>query len=77
MVGSYLCQAYIAAHLKYADGVQDIFTDSAVDAIFKYSAGAARAVNKVCMHSLLSAAQQGKKLIDDHLVQLVVETELP
>ena len=71
------CQAYIAAPLKYADGVQDIFTDSAVDAIFKYSAGAARAVNKVCMHSLLSAAQQGKKLIDDHLVQLVVETELP
>lgn len=46
-------------------------------AIYDYSAGSARAINKVCMHSLLSAAQRGKKLIDDHLVHLVIETELP
>lgn len=71
------CQQYIQAHLKYAGCEQEIFTDEAMKAIYDYSAGSARAINKVCMHSLLSAAQRGKKLIDDHLVHLVIETELP
>ncbi|XOQ25467.1 MAG: AAA domain-containing protein [Mitsuokella multacida] len=71
------CRQYIQAHLKYAGCEQEIFTDEAMKAIYDYSAGSARAINKVCMHSLLSAAQRGKKLIDDHLVHLVIETELP
>ena len=54
-----------------------IFTDKAVDEIYKYSAGSARAINKVCTHSLLSAAQRNKKLIDDHMVHMVIESELP
>lgn len=70
-------QQYIQAHLKYSGCEQEIFTDEAMKAIYDYSAGSARAINKVCMHSLLSAAQRGKKLIDDHLVHLVIETELP
>lgn len=70
-------EGYIKAHLAYAAGMQDIFTDKAIDEIYKYSSGAFRAINKVCMHSLLSAAQRSKRLIDDHLIHLVIESELP
>ena len=68
---------YMQAHLRYAEGQQDIFTEQAIAEIHNYSAGSSRAVNKLCTHCLLSAAQQGKKLIDDHLVRKVIETELP
>ena len=70
------CQKYIAAHMKYAGCEQEIFTEDAIKAIYEYSAGSARGINKVCMHSLLCDAQRGKKLIDDHLVHLVIESEL-
>jgi len=70
------CEQYIRAHLTYADGRIDIFSDAALDEIFKYSAGAARAVNKACYHALLCASQRAKKIVDDHLVKLVVENEL-
>lgn len=71
------CQKYIAAHMKYAGCEQEIFTEDAIKAIYEYSAGSARGINKVCMHSLLCATQRGKKLIDDHLVHLVIESDLP
>jgi type II secretory pathway predicted ATPase ExeA len=71
------CKKYIASHLHYAGYEQELFTDEAVKAVYDYSAGSARGINKVCMHCLLCAAQRGKKLIDDHLVRLVIETELP
>lgn len=70
-------EEYIAAHLGYADGNVEIFTDKAVDEIFQYSAGAARAINKVCTHCLLYASQTNKKLIDDHTVKYVIKAELP
>lgn len=69
--------AYIGTHLRYAGGRQDIFTDKAIEDIYHYARGSARATNKACTHCLLSASQQGKKLVDDHLVQLVIDTELP
>jgi type II secretory pathway predicted ATPase ExeA len=68
---------YIDCHLKYAGCTRDIFTDKAIDEIYKYSAGAARAINKACMHSLMCAAQRKEKLIDNHLVQEVIDSELP
>ena len=68
---------YIATHLKYDGYDQELFTDDAIKAVYEYSAGSARGINKVCMHCLLCAAQRGKKLIDDHLVRLMIETELP
>lgn len=55
------CQKYIAAHMKYAGCEQEIFTEDAIKAIYEYSAGSARGINKVCMHSLLCAAQWAKK----------------
>lgn len=68
---------YVASHLKYAGCEREIFTEKALDEVYHYSAGAARALNKVCMHSLICAAQRKENLIDDHLVRDVVESELP
>jgi type II secretory pathway predicted ATPase ExeA len=69
--------AYIKAHLAYAGGKDEIFTDAAVGEFHKYSAGAARAVNKAATHCLMYAAQRAKKLIDDTMVKTVIEAELP
>lgn len=68
---------YIASHLAYANGSKDIYTEKAIDEIYRYSAGSARAINKVCTHSLMFAAQRAKKLIDDHMVKTVINAELP
>lgn len=38
--------------LTYAEGPTDIFTEKAIDEIYKYSAGLARAINKLCTHAL-------------------------
>lgn len=68
---------YIYSHLTYAEGVTDIFTEKAIEEIYRYSAGSPRAINKVCTHSLMYAAQRAKKLIDDHMVRTVIDGELP
>jgi type II secretory pathway predicted ATPase ExeA len=60
--------AYVKRHLAYAGAAHDIFSDAALDEIFRYSGGAARLVNKVCTHCLLYGAQNGRKIIDDHMV---------
>ncbi len=67
---------YIQRHLTYAGADHDIFTDNAVDEIFKFSSGTARLINKVCTHCLLFGAQNGKRIIDDHMVKLVIQGEL-
>lgn len=68
---------YIQTHLAYAAGIQDIFTDKAIDEIYRYSAGSARAINKLCTHALMFSAQRAKKLIDDHMIRTVIAGELP
>ena len=68
---------YVKAHLSYAGGKDEIFTDAAIDEFFRYSSGAARAVNKAATHCLLYASQRAKKLIDDTMVRTVIEAELP
>lgn len=67
---------YVKQHLTYAGAGQDIFSDGAIDEIFRFSSGTARVVNKVCMHSLIYGAQNRRKIIDDHMVKLVVQGEL-
>ena len=69
--------AYMGAHLAYAGGKEEIFTDAAISELHRYSAGAARAVNKAATHCLIYAAQCAKKLIDDTMVRTVIEAELP
>lgn len=67
---------YMKKHLEYAGADHDIFSDNAVDEIFKYSSGSARLINKACTHCLLYGAQNGRRIIDDHMVKLVIQGEL-
>jgi len=67
---------YVKRHLAYAGAEHDIFSDNAVNEIFRFSSGAARLVNKVCTHCLLYGAQNGRRIIDDHMVKLVIQGEL-
>ena len=67
---------YIQRHLSYAGAVQDIFSDKAIDEIQRFSGGAARLVNKACTHCLVYGAQNGHRIIDDHMVTRVIQGEL-
>jgi general secretion pathway protein A len=67
---------YIKRHLTYAGAEQEIFSDAAVDEIYRFSSGAARLVNKACTHCMLYGAQNGRRIIDDHMVKLVIDGEL-
>lgn len=67
---------YMGAHLSYAGVERDIFSDQAIDEIYRYSGGAARLINKVCTHCLIYGAQNGKRIVDDHMVKLVIQGEL-
>jgi type II secretory pathway predicted ATPase ExeA len=67
---------YIKRHLTYAGTDHEIFSDNAVEAIFRFSGGSARLINKVCNHCLLYGAQNNRRIIDDHMVKLVIEGEL-
>ena len=67
---------YVKQHLVYAGAERDIFSDGAVDEIFRFSSGAARLVNKACTHCLIYGAQNSNRIIDDHMVKRVVLGEL-
>ena len=67
---------YILSHLIYAGGAQEIFTDKALDEIFRESSGIPRMINRICEKSLMYACQQRKRLVDDHMVKFVMEHEL-
>ena len=68
---------YIASNILYAAGSDDqIFTDSAISTIFDYSAGLPRKINRLAGLCLMHAAQVNKRLVDDHMVKLIIEAEL-
>ena len=67
---------YIKTHLSYAGCARDVFTESAIDEVFKYSSGISRLINKVCAASLMYGTQNRKTIIDDRMVKLVIESEL-
>ena len=67
--------AYIHRQLDYAGCGRDIFTDAAIDAVYQYTSGTARMIDKVCTSLLLYGSQSRLRLIDDHAVKLVIECE--
>jgi len=67
--------AYIAKHLAAAKAPGEIFTPAAVGVIYDYCQGIPRQVNKVAIASLMAAAGQNQKLVDDHLVRVVIQSE--
>jgi type II secretory pathway predicted ATPase ExeA len=69
-------QDYIHSHMRYAGESGDIFSPSAVDAIFAFSGGVARKINKVCSMALLYAAQKTMRSIDGGIIDFVAEQEL-
>ncbi len=67
---------YITCHLSYSGQEREIFTDAAIEEISKYSGGVARMINKLCTQCLIFGSHQGKRLIDDHIIKLIIQTEL-
>lgn len=69
-------EAYMARHLAYAGATRDIFTDGAVDEIYRFSSGTVRLVNKIATHCLIFGATNKHRIIDDHMVKRVIAGEL-
>ena len=67
--------AYIAKHLTAVKAPGEIFTQAAVGVIHEYCEGIPRKVNKVAVACLMAAPRQNQKLIDDHLVRVVIQSE--
>jgi len=67
---------YISAHLAFAGADREMFTEAAIDEVFKFSGGIPRLINKACTESLIYGAQNRKTILDDRMVKLVVEKEL-
>jgi type II secretory pathway predicted ATPase ExeA len=67
---------YVSAQLTFAGADREIFTESAIDDVFKFSAGIPRLINKACSESLMYGAQNRKMIIDDRMMKLVIEQEL-
>lgn len=67
---------YVAKHLTYAGVNQPIFSEGALEEVYRFSGGAARLINKLCTHCLLYGSQNGRKIIDDHMVKQVIQGEL-
>ncbi len=69
-------EEYVKSHLSYDGANHEISSDSAMDEIFKFSSSGARVVNKFFAHCLLYRAQNNRRIIDDHMVKLIVQGEL-
>ena len=69
-------EEYIRSHLNYASCTRELFTDKAIDEVYKGSTGVSRMINRICEKSLMYASQQQKRLVDDHMVRFVVEHEM-
>jgi len=67
--------AYIARHLAAVKAPGEIFTQAASAVIHEYCEGIPRMVNKVAIACLMAASGKNQKLIDDHLVRVVIESE--
>lgn len=69
-------EKYIQSHMGYARCSQEIFTERALDEIFKVSSGIPRIINRVCDKALMYGFQQKRRLIDDHTITFVAEHEM-
>jgi len=67
---------YISSHLLFAGAEREMFTEAAIDEVFKFSGGIPRLINKACTESLIYGAQNRKSILDDRMVKIVVEQEL-
>lgn len=61
--------AYIDLRLKAVGASGKIFDQLAVNLIFEHSQGTPRLINRLAVQSLLACSAQGKKYVDEKLVQ--------
>ena len=69
-------EQYVNSHLEYAGCTQTIFTEKALDEVYRISTGIPRMINRVCEKTLMYAFQKQNRLIDDYMVKYVAEHEL-
>jgi len=67
---------YIRHQICEAGAQSDIFSEAAIDAIYRFTDGTARLINKVCTHCLIYGAQNNLRIIDDHMVGRILEGEV-
>ena len=67
---------YVSSHLAFAGTDRELFTEAAIDEVFRFSGGIPRLVNKACTESLIYGAQNRKNILDDRMVKIIVEQEL-
>lgn len=67
---------YIARQLKYAGHDAPIFSEDAMKAIYTFSNGVPRKINRVCTQSLIYAYQNRLQIVDERMISLVLESEV-
>jgi len=69
-------EGYLKRHLSAAGTERDIFSEAAIDALYAYSNGIARLINKAATNCLIYGAQSQRPIIDDHMVKQVIGSEM-
>ncbi|HUP00081.1 MAG TPA: AAA family ATPase [Gemmatimonadota bacterium] len=64
-------RAYIKHRLERAGAKNSLFTDAAVETIYRNTLGTPRRINNVCDLCLFTGARQGVKQIGDEIVRMV------
>jgi type II secretory pathway predicted ATPase ExeA len=67
---------YIRHQINQAGGKSEIFSEAAVEMIHCFTGGVARLINNICTHCLIYGAQNGQRIIDDHVTQRILEGEV-
>ena len=62
---------YIKHRMKIAGCAGDIFTDSAITTVYRYSAGVPRLINTICDNALLEGCLFKTKSIDESVIRAV------
>ena len=69
--------AYIRHRLQVCDGNTSLFTNTAIELIFKLSNGVPRVINVLSDRAMLGAFVEGKRMIDASIVQRAARETLP
>ena len=69
-------EKYILSHHSYAGSSLDVFSQKAIDEIYRISTGIPRQINRVCEKCLMYSFQQQRRLIDDTAVRYVADHEM-
>lgn len=67
--------SYVKRHMEAVKAPSEIFTQAALGILYEYTGGIPRKVNKVATACLMAAASKQHRLIDDHLMRVVIESE--